>query len=244
MLFQVLKKLGQAFVAGKNADRARQWSGAFGETAVRAGTPRTNRPTKGQKRYFPHNVGIVGFHDFGFPVAKLAEPFAPWIYERSQQLHNKVRGSSTNLTDGLRKSIAMLQRRAPGMALSIFALTDGLANAETDKLYEVVADAKQQGIKIYSIGFGPDADVVFLRRIAEATGGWFNSPQSLRDLSAALVATGQETVRRSRGHTSAMVLAIDCSGSMVGQCEGGSTKIQAVERSIVDLINWYQRDPH
>ncbi|MDG4584347.1 MAG: hypothetical protein P9E67_09740 [Candidatus Competibacter sp.] len=61
--------------------------------------PQAPRPAPTQPK--PDRIGLVGFHEHGFVIARPAEPFAPWLVERSQTLRQRL-GGRTNIADGLR----------------------------------------------------------------------------------------------------------------------------------------------
>lgn len=85
-------------------------------------------------------VDLVGFHDRGFLVAKPAEPHAHWLQERVASLPGRVSGMSTNITDGLRKGLELLEKSPKTRLRRIWLLTDGKPNREHNKLMRVVAE--------------------------------------------------------------------------------------------------------
>ena len=193
------------------------------------------RPVKG-----PDRIGLVGFHDNGFPIAKPAAAYQAWLQERTLNLHQRVGGNGTNITDGLRQSVAMLQATPPGIYRRIWLLTDGYPNREEDRLYQVVDEARRAHININTIGFGDAYDVELLRRISTAThNGKFVPVASLRQLTDALVTAGASHGGGQRRRAECTVLAIDLSGSMVGPMEG-RRKIEIVQEAILRLLHYKQ----
>lgn len=182
-------------------------------------------------------TGMVGFHDTGFVIARPAEAYSHWLQTRTQRLHERVAGNGTNITDGLRQSVKLLQSVPPGILRRIWLLTDGYPNREEDRIYQVVEEAAQARVNINTIGFGDSYCVDLLKRISSAThNGKFMPVANLRELTEALVKTG--------GHNHAhraecTVLAIDLSGSMTEPMEGRS-KIQVVQEAILMLLNFKQ----
>jgi Mg-chelatase subunit ChlD len=188
-------------------------------------------------------IGLVGFNDNGFVMAKPAEAYCHWLQERTTKLHERISGSSTNITDGLRKSIEMLQKTPPGILRRIWLLTDGYPNLETDQIYCVVDEARQAYININTIGFGDRYDEALLRRISGAThNGKFIPVASLRELTDALVKAGGNHNQSHRHHHRAecAVIAIDLSGSMT-ESMGGKRKIDIVEEAILHLLHYKQQ---
>jgi Mg-chelatase subunit ChlD len=194
--------------------------------------------------YGADRIGVVGFNDHGFVIAKPAEAHNAWLQRCTQQLHTKVAGSSTNITDGLRKSVAVLQQTPMGMLRKIWLLTDGLPNKEASAIMSVVAQARAAYVNIHTVGFGNPHhyDENLLRRISDATHrGAFIPVQSLRTLTDALIASDAGTHRKRHHHRAeTTILCIDLSGSMMGPMEG-KRKIDIVEEALLHLLLYKQR---
>ncbi|MCR4414894.1 MAG: VWA domain-containing protein [Thermoguttaceae bacterium] len=191
--------------------------------------------------YGPDRIGIVGFSDRGVVLAKPADPFDPQLLAYSQKLHEQV-GGLTNLADGLRQAVRLLEELPLGIWRRIWLLSDGYPNVEVGKIDTVVEQAKGAGVRVCAIGFGDQFDEALLRRISQASGGRFVSVQSLRALTEALVrATGGHVGRNRRRHPSeTAVLAIDLSGSMAQSMEG-KTKVAVVEEAVLQLLHYKQK---
>lgn len=190
----------------------------------------------------PDLLGLVGFHESAFVVAKPAEPYAAWLYERSQTLHQKL-GGMTNMTAGLRLAVSLIRRVPRGVHRRIWLLSDGEPNVETDGLRAAVEEARSAFCNVNTIGFGDSYDESLLRQIAAAThNGKFVSVKTLRDLTDVLIATGgqqQHHRHRHHGRSETAILAIDLSGSMGGPM-GSSTKVQVVEEAVKRLLAYKQ----
>lgn len=186
----------------------------------------------------PDRIGLVGFHEYGFVIARPAEPFAPWLMERSQTLHHQL-GGRTNLADGLRQALQLLSSTPSGIYRKIWLLSDGEPNVDIESLGPLVAACHQARININAIGFGDAYDELLLRRIAGATHrGKFVPVQGLRELTRTLASHEQPVSGACRPETA--ILAIDCSGSMAEPMEG-RTKIAVVEEAILHLLHYKQR---
>lgn len=195
--------------------------------------------------YAPDRIGIVAFNDTGFVIAKPAEAHAAWLQERTRQLHRKVTGCYTNIADGLRKAVAMLQATPRGVIRRCWLLTDGYANKEAHAIMPVVDQARASYININTIGFGDphNYDAALLQRIAAAThNGKYLSVRSLRELTDSLIASdnGHRGSHRHRRRSECTVLCLDLSGSMTGPM-GDRRKIEVVEEAILHLLHYKQQ---
>lgn len=195
-----------------------------------------------RKVYGSDRIGIVGFGETGFVIARPAEPHAAWLLERSQQLHTKVAGN-TNMTDGLRKSVEMLKMTPPGILRRIWLLSDGEANREVDSLWSTVLEARAAFINVNTIGFGDQFDEGVLRRLSAATHrGQFVPVRTLRELTDALVigSNGDGGPKHHHHRAETTVLCIDLSTSMNGAMEG-TTKVTVVEQAVLALLHYKQQ---
>ncbi|RJP34727.1 MAG: VWA domain-containing protein [Candidatus Omnitrophota bacterium] len=196
-----------------------------------------------KKVYGSDRIGIVGFHDRGFVIAKPAEPHAAWLQQRSQTLHEKI-GGCTNITDGLRQSLELIKKVPKGILRRIWLLSDGHPNIETDSLNAIVDEARQAYCNINTIGFGNpnNYDENLLRNIASSThNGKFVPVTTLRQLTDALIRSGDGRQRTRHHHRSeTTILAIDLSYSMRESMEN-TTKIAVVETAVMQLLLYKQR---
>jgi Mg-chelatase subunit ChlD len=209
----------------------------------RTAPPTAKHPQVSTRCFGPDRVGLVGFHDRGFVVAVPAAPHAAWLLERSQKLHEKVGGSSTNITDGLRHGIRLLERTPPGVLRRIWLLTDGYPNREESQIFPMVEQARQRHINVNTIGFGDRYDEALLRRIAGAThNGKFVPVHTLRELSEALGVgiDRREEVKRRHHRAESTMLVLDCSPSMTERMDG-RTKIRVVEEAVLHLLHYKQK---
>jgi Mg-chelatase subunit ChlD len=95
--------------------------------------------------------------------------------DANEAVINKLRGltaaTSTPLHDGLIKAILMT-RKQPFGARAVVVMTDGFDNRSTaTNVDDVITLARQEGIPIYTFGFGATRDEDKLRRLAVTTGG-------------------------------------------------------------------------
>lgn len=192
-------------------------------------------------------LGFVGFHSAAFVIAKPAPAYAPWLTQRCQTLHDRIGVGGTNITAGLRQSLALLRFAPPGVQKRIWLLSDGEANVESgDPLWSVVGEARGCFCNINTIGFGDKFDEATLRKISSAThSGKFVSVRTLRELTNAFgvvfhSTNGHNGHRRHHHRAETTILAIDLSVSMQGSMEG-KPKVKVVEEAVLELIKFKQR---
>ena len=193
----------------------------------------------------PDHIGLAGFNDRGFVIAQPAEPHSPQLLGQSQRLRLYV-GGHTNITDGLRVGIEMLENTPRGMLRRIWLLSDGAANRGIDRLWDTTQSARNAYININTIGFGDQYNEALLRGISAATHrGRFMCVTSLRELTDALVQYGNNGNNGRSQHTphsraETTVLVLDLSGSMEGPMEG-TTKVRVVEEAVLHLLHYKQQ---
>jgi len=199
----------------------------------------TRHATRGQRIYGTDRVGLVGFHDRGFTIARPTRLHDPRLQQRCQTLHERVSGMSTNLTDGLRKGVGILSNTPPGILRRIWLLTDGFPNRETDQINAVIDAARLAYINVNTIGFGDRYDEALLRRISSAThNGRFVSVRSLRQLTDALGNSARRSFTKRRHQAECTMLIIDLSGSMILGHMEGRRKIDVVEDALLQVLNY------
>lgn len=204
------------------------------------GKPRQSETGNARSAYGPDRIGIVGYHERSFVIARPAVPFAPWLLERSQELHNKL-GGTTNITAGLRQSLALLEQVPPRVFRKIYLLSDGEPNVEVSGISEAAGACREARVNIVCIGFGDSYNEAMLRQIAAYTHhGRFVSVQNLRELTRVLLDNAPQGQHVSVHRSETAILAIDCSASMREAMEG-RTKIEVVEEAVRHLIHYKQR---
>lgn len=186
-----------------------------------------------------HAIGLVGYNERAYPIAKLADPHAPWVTERMASLATRPRrGSLTNITHAITLSMEMLERRKDAIR-EIFLVTDGKANVDVAGLPAAVRSAQNSRVRIHACGMGYGFDGAQLHAIAGPTGGRVIIARDLRAVAMNLRGVGQAVVNQSRGKQSALVVAIDTSGSMDEKVADGRTKLEACAEAVQHLLTWY-----
>lgn len=128
------------------------------------------------------NVGVVLYGDFAFIAS-------PITYEKEivsdmlGYLTHGMAGQNTAIGDGIAMSVrAFKHSRAKSKV--IILLTDGEHNSGEISPKDATALAKDENIKIYTIGMGNkgEADEALLKQIAQESGGEFFSATSAKEL--------------------------------------------------------------
>ncbi|MEE8574218.1 MAG: VWA domain-containing protein [Thermodesulfobacteriota bacterium] len=95
---------------------------------------------------------------------------------------------NTAIGDALRQGMNLITGAGDQSCTQVIVLfSDGMHNTGEDPL-DVLPDLIDNGIRVYTVGFGPYADVDRLTAIAEGTGGTFYQIDSASDLAAAEIA--------------------------------------------------------
>lgn len=110
---------------------------------------------------------VEGFHDRVESVYSPASPLGE-LPARIESLAPK--GSRTVLYDALSEGLNRLQAQGAGRK-AVVVLTDGKDEGSTLTLEDAANKASEFGIPIFSLGFGSDADMPVLERLAVLTGG-------------------------------------------------------------------------
>jgi len=115
------------------------------------------------------NIALVLFGDFAYIAS-------PLTYEKEVLVEflglqdMALAGKNTAIGDGLARSIDALKDSRAKTRL-IILLTDGKQNAGSVSIEQMVGIAAKNGIRIYTIGIGDDADTALLDMIASRSGG-------------------------------------------------------------------------
>ena len=129
-------------------------------------------------------VGVASFSS----SATVDCPLSTNAGDITDSIQNLSAGGNTNIYEGLRAGVDELMGQT-GSKLMVF-LSDGMSNTggTEEDILDVAREAKADGIKIYTIGFGAsgDLDEDLLREIADITGGSYSHEDS-SDISAAAV---------------------------------------------------------
>ncbi len=132
----------------------------------------------------PHDrIGVVAFDDTASIVYSLGDidDARTAVDAAKSAISSIVDGGSTAIGEGIFQADSMLDSYAGEPGRAIILLSDGQNNAGRDPL-SVIHQYVEQGIRIYTIGFGAGADGATLSGIASATGGQYYYAASTGDL--------------------------------------------------------------
>jgi len=128
------------------------------------------------------NVGVVLFGDFAFIAS-------PITYEKEivvdmlSYLTHGMAGQNTAIGEGIAFGVRSF-KHSKAKSRIIILLTDGEHNSGSVSPKDAIALAKEQNIKIYTIGMGNrgEADEALLQKIAQESGGEFFYAVSAKEL--------------------------------------------------------------
>lgn len=140
--------------------------------------------TKFIKERLEDNIGIVLYGDFAFIAS-------PITYEKEiisdmlGYLTHGMAGQNTAIGEAVAMSVRAF-KHSKAKSKIIILLTDGEHNSGEISPKDAANLAKDENIKIYTIGMGNkgEADEALLRQIAEDSGGEFFSAASAKELQA------------------------------------------------------------
>ena len=134
------------------------------------------------KHRFDDNMGVVIFGTFAYTASPLTYDLEA-LESMLKMTTVGIAGESTAIGDALMQAMRTLSY-GDARSKAVILLTDGYHNAGTTSPKAAVAKAKEQGIKIYTIGVGKrsDYDAALLETIAKETGGKSYSASSASEL--------------------------------------------------------------
>lgn len=126
------------------------------------------------------NVGLVAFSGFAYKVAELNSLLQqPELEDKISRLQF---GGGTQMVEGLRMSIDMLQNK--GGSKNIIIISDGNTEGK-DKVIAAVKYASSLGINTYAIGVGGDTNKDFMQQVAEMGNGIYFEPDTSQQIKLA-----------------------------------------------------------
>lgn len=136
------------------------------------------------KRY-EDNVGVVLFGDFAF-VASPVTYEKEIVAEMIGYLTQGMAGQNTAIGEGIAMGLRAL-KESKAKSRVIILLTDGEHNSGTVSPKEATEMAKEQGVKIYTIGIGNkgEFDKALLEKIAKESNGRFFAAYNKEELQKA-----------------------------------------------------------
>lgn len=144
---------------------------------------------------------------------------------------------STAMGDAMRTALNILINQAdPNIRRSAILLSNGLHNYGWEHPNNVVPDYTSEGIPIYTIALGSDADKTLMQQIANQTGGsYYFSPSAseLQEIYAAV--TQQTTATEQLMKTFSETLAL-------GETVGHLIAVDSTVENITFLVSWDSGD--
>jgi Mg-chelatase subunit ChlD len=134
-------------------------------------------------------VGLVTFND----DASLDQELTQDLTAIKDAINAIEAAGGTDIAAGIAQATEELNssRRNPEALPVIILLTDGLAKGEEDATRAAAEVAKEQGVRLITIGLGEEIDAEMLETIASETTDYWPSPAS-EDLAAIYKAIAEE----------------------------------------------------
>ncbi len=117
------------------------------------------------------NIGVVAFGTFAFSASPVTYDHQS-LKELLSMLEVEIAGKNTAIGDAINQSLTTLSF-SHAKEKVIILITDGISNAGSVSIQDAVAKAKNQKVKIFTIGLGDEKefDAKLLARIAEESFG-------------------------------------------------------------------------
>ena len=121
-------------------------------------------------------LGLIQF-DSGFT---LAANFSSDRVALAKKVDGLTAQGNTRLYDAL--YLAIGETSAVSGSKAVVLLTDGQDTESATELAQVLALARERGVKIYAVGIGDEVDERVLRQIAQASGGYYYWAPTAQDI--------------------------------------------------------------
>ncbi|MGI0026614.1 MAG: VWA domain-containing protein [Nitrosopumilaceae archaeon] len=115
-----------------------------------------------------YKIGLVSFADQPNIISQLTNNQK----DLSNGISTLEANGQTAMGDAIVAATQLLQQSEPQKGKVILLLTDGISNAGSDPVTDAQT-AAQDGIIIYTVGYGVDADAATLSEISSITGGQY-----------------------------------------------------------------------
>jgi hypothetical protein len=133
-----------------------------------------------------HRIGLAIFHgsDSGnTPIAKIIVELGNNSKNLKQGIDSLYPGGGTAMGDGISIATQSLwEDTRPDAKKIIVLLSDGVSNVGSDPLI-AAGIAKDNDVTIFSVAYGPDADVQTLKAVASITNGKYYNASTGQDLA-------------------------------------------------------------
>ena len=126
-----------------------------------------------------HRIGLVAFSDYAKMLVELDDN-SKNLKEGINKLYPE---GATAMGDGISIATQSLSENTrPDAQKIIVLLSDGMSNIGSDPLI-AAGIAKDNDVTIFSVAYGPDADVQTLKAVASLTGGKYYNASTGQDLA-------------------------------------------------------------
>ena len=133
-----------------------------------------------------HRIGLAIFHGSDrspTPIAKIKVELGNNSKNLKQGIDSLYPGGGTAMGDGISIATQSLSENTrPDAQKVIVLLSDGMSNVGSDPLI-AAGIAKDSNVTIFSVAYGPDADVQTLKSVASLTGGKYYNASTGQDLA-------------------------------------------------------------
>jgi len=133
-----------------------------------------------------HRIGLAIFHGSDrspTPIAKIKVELGNNSKNLKQGIDSLYPGGGTAMGDGISIATQSLSENTrPDAQKIIVLLSDGMSNIGSDPLI-AAGIAKDNDVTIFSVAYGPDADVQTLKSVASMTGGKYYNASTGQDLA-------------------------------------------------------------
>ncbi len=128
------------------------------------------------------NIGVVLFGDYAFIASPLTYE-KEIVAEMISYLSHGMAGQNTAIGEGILMGLRALENSKAKERI-IILLSDGEQNSGRISPKEAVSLAKEEGVKIYTIGIGQESeyDAALLKRMAKDSEGQFFSAKNIEEL--------------------------------------------------------------
>jgi len=133
-----------------------------------------------------HRIGLAIFNRSDYsptPIAKIIVELGNNSKKLEAGIEKLYPGGSTAMGDGISIATQSLSENTrPDAQKVIVLLSDGISNVGSDPLI-AAGIAKDSNVTIFSVAYGPDADVQTLKAVASLTGGKYYNASTGQDLA-------------------------------------------------------------
>ena len=133
-----------------------------------------------------HRIGLAIFHGSDYsptPIAKIIVELGNNSKKLEAGIEKLYPGGGTAMGDGISIATQSLSENTrPDAQKVIVLLSDGMSNVGSDPLI-AAGVAKDSNVTIFSVAYGPDADVQTLKSVASMTGGKYYNASTGQDLA-------------------------------------------------------------